>query len=290
MWSKVAKPGAFFAYANFPWGVIGTVMERVSQERFDRLMMRLVLNPLDIKGGFNPAEMSATDLANVATLYRKRSVIEKKEVWNSAGPWVVQVDDYVGKPAVARATADYVIGSNGTLFGPQGNCRLSATGLSQVMLMLMNRGVHDGKVFLKPKTVDEMLKTQWRARPDGKNGQTSFGGGKDLFNAWGLGVQHFLDVSLADAGKGGGGDRLVAAGGYTATGHLGDAWGLTSAMVFNAEKKSGMIFLHGGPGFNPDTNPGKYSAMYRHEEQILDALYTDAVTAKPTAPKTDSKK
>jgi CubicO group peptidase (beta-lactamase class C family) len=277
MWAKTAKPGAYFQYANFPWGVIGTIMERATNERFDRLMKRLVLDPLNLKGGFHPADLSAKELANVATLYRKRSVVDKKEVWNTEGPWVAQVDDYVMTPPEPRALPDYVIGTNGTLFGPQGNCRLSADGLSTILLMLMNRGVHQGKVFLKTKTVDEMLKTQWRANADGKNGETTFGGGKDLFNAWGLGVQQFTDVSHPDAGKGGGGDRLVEQGGYTAIGHLGDAWGLTSAMVFNAKTKSGMIFMHGGPGFNPDTNPGKYSAMYRHEEEILNALYVHAI-------------
>jgi CubicO group peptidase (beta-lactamase class C family) len=33
------------------------VMEKVTGERFDRLMRRLVLDPLGMRGGFNPAEM-----------------------------------------------------------------------------------------------------------------------------------------------------------------------------------------------------------------------------------------
>ncbi len=285
MWSKAAKPGAFFQYANLPWGVIGTVMERVTNERFDRLMQRLVLTPLKLKGGFHPADMPAADIVNIATLYRKRSVIDNKEVWNTDGPWIAQVDDYTKLAPVPRATADYFVGTNGTLFGPQGNCRLSAEGLSTIMFMMMNRGQHKGRVFLKTKTVDEMLKTQWRAKSDGKNGESTYSGGKSLFNAWGLGVQKFTDLSYPDAGKGGGGDRLAEAGGYKAIGHMGDAWGLTSAMVFNAKEKNGMIFMHGGPGFNPDTNPGNYSAMYRHEEEILNALYVNAVANKKNAAK-----
>ena len=277
MWGKNAKPGAHFQYVNFSWGVIGTIMERVTNERFDRLMKRTVLDPLGVKGGFHPADLSPMDLANVATLYRKRSVVDGKEVWNPDGPWVAQVDDYSTEPPQPRALPDYVIGTNGTLFGPQGNCRLSAEGLSTIMFMLMNRGIHNGKPFLQTKTVDEMQKQQWRIAADGKNGESTFGGGKGLFNAWGLGLQQFIDISYPDAGKGGGGDRLAEAGGYTAMGHLGDAWGLTSAMVYNSKTKSGMIYLIGGPGFNPDTNPGKYSAMYRHEEQILNALYVNAV-------------
>ena len=75
----------------------------------------------------------------------------------------------------------------------------------------------------------------------------------------------------------GGGDRLVEGGGFTAVGHTGNAWGLTSALVFNRSTRNGMIFLIGGHGFDPDTNPGKYSSYKRHEEQILTALHRRAI-------------
>jgi CubicO group peptidase (beta-lactamase class C family) len=271
-WSKQAKPGTYFAYTNFSWGVVGTVMERATGERFDRLMHRLIFNPMDLSGGFNPAELSPMSLDNIATLYRKRSEINGKEVWDTTGPWVAQVDDYSQTVPIPRAGPNYVVGSNGTLYGPQGNCRLSAEGLGQVMLMLMHDGKLNGKLILKKSSVDEILSEQWRNDGMGKNGESSFGTGASLFNAWGLGAQRFLDVSGASKG-----DRLVEAGGFKAYGHLGDAWGLTSAIVFNREKKSGMIFLIGGPGFDPDTNRGSYSGLYRHEEKILNALYQYAL-------------
>jgi CubicO group peptidase (beta-lactamase class C family) len=85
-------------------------------------------------------------------------------------------------------------------------------------------------------------------------------------------MQRFLDISGPNQG-----DRLIEGGGFKAVGHLGDAWGLTSAIVFDPVTKNGMIFLIGGPGFDPDTNKGKYSALFRHEEQILEALYRRAI-------------
>ena len=148
-WDKKYKPGAYFQYANFPWGVIGTIMERATGERFDRLMRRLILDPMDLRGGFHPADFTKTELDNTATLYRKRTEINDKEIWNLAGPWAVQVDDYVTAAPVPRALDDYVIGSNGTLFGPQGNCRLSAAGLGKIMLLLMNEGKLGTKQILK---------------------------------------------------------------------------------------------------------------------------------------------
>ena len=272
MWSKRAKPGDYFQYGNLNWGVIGTVMERASGERFDRLMQRVLFDPLGIRGGFNPAEMNATDVANIATLYRKRTEVDNKEVWHPNGPWVAQVDDYSSAVPVPRAGPNYVPGSNGTLFGPQGACRLSAADLGKVMLMLMNEGSFEGKRMLSVASVREMLRVQWRADIAGKNGDVNSGGGKQMMNAWGLGNQHFLDVTGV-----GRGDRLVQNGGFTGVGHLGDAWGLRSAFVFDPKRNSGMIFLSGGPGFDPATTPGKYSAFYRYEERILNALYERAL-------------
>ena len=271
-WDKKYKPGAYFQYANFPWGVVGTIMEGVTGERFDRLMRRLILDPMDLRGGFHPADFTKAELDNTATLYRKRGEINGKEVWNPAGPWVVQVDDYVTAAPVPRALDDYVIGSNGTLFGPQGNCRLSAAGLGQIMLMLMNDGKLGTKQILKKKSVEQMLAQQWRIDVAQKNGSSGYGGHQDAMNAWGLGNQQFLDVSGA-----GSGDRLVERGGFKALGHTGDAWGLTSALVFDRAKKNGMIFLVGGPGYDPETYSGKYSAHYRYEEQILTALHRHAI-------------
>ena len=175
-----------------------------------------------------------------------------------------------------RALPGYVIGTNGSLFGPMGNCRLTALGLSKVMLMLMNGGLHEGKRILEPTSVEQMLSAQWRHDGMGlngnSNGEVGFGTHRDYMNVWGLGVQHFKDISGPNRG-----DRLVEGGGFKASGHLGDAWGLTSAMVFDRATKSGMIFMTGGPGFDPETYPGKYSAFYRHEEQILTSLYKRAI-------------
>jgi len=271
-WAKNAKPGAYFQYANLPWGVVGTIMERASGQRFDRLMRRLILDPMDLRGGFHPADFTKAELENTATLYRKGTEINDQMVWNPAGPWVVQVDDYVTDAPAPRAFADYIIGSNGTLFGPQGNCRLSAAGLGKIMLMLMHDGRMNGRQILKKSSVEQMLTQQWRFDAARNNGSSGYGGHQEAMNAWGMGNQQFLDVSGP-----GSGDRLVEGGGFPAVGHTGDAWGLTSALVFDRAKKNGMIFLVGGPGFDPETCSGKYSAHYCYEEQILTALYKRAI-------------
>jgi CubicO group peptidase (beta-lactamase class C family) len=268
MWSKSTPPGAGFCYANLPWGVVGTLMERATGERFDRLMQRLVLRPLGLKGGFHPADFDAPTLARTATLYRKRQVIAGREVWRPDGPWVAQVDDYSGTRPVPRAGSDYRIGSNGTAFSPQGGARLSAVGLARIGQMLINGGALDGRRLLRPQTVDLMLSAQW----PGQDVHADCGDARQLFNSWGLGVQRFIDRTGA-----GRGDRLVEGGGFTAVGHLGDAYGLTSALVLNRERRVAMVYLVGGVGFDPQSRPGIYSGLHRYEEQILTAMFRRAL-------------
>ena len=268
MWAGNAPPGHYFKYTNLNSGLIAALMEQAGGERFDRLMKRLILDPMALRGGFNPAEFSMRDLTDLAVLYRKRTEIDGKEIWNPSGPWVPQVDDYSRAAPVQRAGPDYPLGSNGTLQGPQGGLRSSAADLGKIMLMLMNKGRHEGRQILREETVDKMFAEQWRYQAANDNGDTESG----LFRAWGLGNQHFLDISAP-----GNGDRLVAGGRFKGYGHLGDAWGLTAAFVFDPARRNGLIYLIGGPGRDPETYKGLYSSRYRYEELIMTALYRRAI-------------
>jgi CubicO group peptidase (beta-lactamase class C family) len=259
MWARNAPPGAYFTYSNLNWGVIGTVMERVTGERFDRLMKRLLLTPMGLHGGFNPSELSPQDLSNLATLYRKRTI--DTDIWDPAGPWIAQVDDYSRRPPAAPAgIANYAIGTNATPFSPTGGLRISAHDMGKVMLMLINGGRHEGKQILKPATLARMFERQWTYDGKGGNGDTSNG----LFNCWGLGNQQFPD-------------RLVEGGGFAGVGHLGEAYGLMSVFVVDLASRNGMVLLVGGTSSDPELYKGRYSAMPRFEEQILSALHRRAI-------------
>jgi hypothetical protein len=99
---------------------------------------------------------------------------------------------------------------------------------------------------------------------------------KALFNAWGLGVQHFTGVTGP-----GRGDRLVEDGALSAVGHLGDAYGLSSVFAFDPVTRDGIVVLVGGTGFDPDTDVGRYSGHSGYEERIVTALYRRAIRALP---------
>lgn len=267
--SSDRAPGKYFQYVNLNWGLLGTVMEAVSGQRFDRYMRQAVLSPLQIPGSFNTEELSRSDIRNLAVLYRKR----RNEVWDATGPWVAQADDYGGKlPAPRAGMEGYRPGRNATPFSPQGGLRISAAGLAKLMLLLINGGEVDGIRLLSQDSVAAMLHEEWRHDENKQNGDNY----KGLFNAWGLGVQRFLDLSVHKRG-----DRLVAGGGVSGYGHLGFAYGLQSAFVFDPVKRFGMIYLMGGSGFDPELDTGQYSSLNSWEEKVLDALYRHAILKEP---------
>ena len=263
--NKNYAPGKYFSYVNLNWGVIGAVMESVSGQRFDVLMQELILQPLQISGSFHPENLSPAELNNLATLYRK----QKNDVWDTAGAWQPQVDDY-HQQAVPQRTylATYQPGWNATLFSPQGGLRISARGLSRLMQMLMREGELDGVRLLQPASVRALLTPQWRYDAALQNGDDYHG----MFQSWALGFQVFTDISAAHHG-----DRLTppvmpGGHGFTGVGHLGFAYGLESGFVFDPQTRNGMIYLIGGTGADPDKNTGEYSSLSIWQEQIMTAL------------------
>lgn len=266
MWSERAGPGDYFTYCNLAWGVIGTVMERITGERFDLLMERLLFRPLGIQAGYSPAGLAPGALGNLATLYRKRTV--DTEIWNAAGPWIPQVDDYrLTPPVLPVGTATAAPGSNATPFSPTGGLRISAPAMGVVMRMLMNGGVHGTTRLFQRATLERMFARQWTydgRRGNGGNGDTLNG----LYQAWGLGNQHFPDRP---------GMALVEGGGFEAVGHLGEAYGLRSVFALDAARGNGMVVLTGGSSADPELQQGRHSALARYEERILGALHRHAI-------------
>jgi CubicO group peptidase (beta-lactamase class C family) len=263
MWSQRTGPGAYFTYCNLGWGVIGTVMEAVTGERFDTLMQRLLLQPLGIVAGYHPSALPQAALDNLATMYRKRTT--DTEIWNAEGPWIAQADDYSAQPPAPPAGIHgYDPGANATPFSPTGGLRISARDLGVVMRMLINGGVHGQARLFQQATLERMFARQWTHDGQGGNGHSMQG----LFNAWGLGHAQFPDQA---------GMALVEGGRFEAIGHLGDAYGLRSVFALDRARGDGMIMLAGGVAADPARQPGRYSALARFEERILTALHRHAI-------------
>ncbi|MFC3714023.1 serine hydrolase domain-containing protein [Sphingoaurantiacus capsulatus] len=258
-----APPGAVFSYTNLNFGVAATVMEKVTGERFDRLVGRLVTGPLKLDACFNWSGCSDAALARAGALYRKSADEEK---WTPSPDWVVQVDDLKGKPPAclvrlptpdaACDVASYRPGDNGTLFSPQGGLRISMRDLGRVARLLLNEGELDGVRLLKAETVRAMLTPVWRDG-QGATGE-SYGG---LMRCYGQSVQCMV----------GRGDQPVA-GDPRWLGHMGDAYGLWSGLWIDPARGRGYVYAVTGTAANPADYPGKRSNFRAYEEALLDEL------------------
>ncbi len=263
-------PGHFFHYVNLNFGVLATVIEAISHQRFDQYMQRAVLKPLGITGGYTPETLSQDDVNHLAVLYRKG----QDGAWKSDGPWVSQTDDFQGKlPAPRAGLAQYVPGTNALGFGGQGGLRITVDGLGRIMRMLMNGGELDGVRILKTSSVAAMQSLEWRYQAQPINGDTS----GDGFYSWGLGTQRFIDFS----GGPGMGDRLAPQGGLVGYGHIGFAYGLQSLFFYDPVRRIGLIYAIGGSGTDPTLAKGRYSAYSAWEEKILDAMVRYATQLSP---------
>ncbi len=258
-----APPGARFSYANLNYGIVATVMEAATHERFDRLMTRLVLAPLMLDAGYNWSGASDAAIATAATLYRKG--IDEAH-WNPAGPWVAQVDDLHGVrpacPVASDSSCDldaYVPGTNGTLFSPQGGLRISALGLAKIGRLLLRGGEVDGVRLLTRRSVDALLTPVWRAHggPDGD----SYNG---LMRAYTPGLQCLT-------GAPGEMDQPVAGRVMRWCGHLGEAYGLLGGLWIDPARGRVYVYLLTGSGDDPAKFP-RYSGFMGAEEAILTEL------------------
>lgn len=262
-WSSLAGPdGAYYSYCNLGFGLIGTIMERVTGERFDRLMGRLLLQPLGLQAGYNPAELPKAAQDRLATIYRKRPV--DSDTWQSDGPWVAQVDAPGIQPP--PGLAGYVPGTNATPFSPTGGLRISARDLGVVMRMLMAGGVHDGKRLLQQATLERMFARHWRYDGVGGNGNPL----GSILSPRGLGNAHYPDRP-----------GMWLTPGFDAVGHLGDAYGLRSVFALDRSVGkgggNGIVVLAGGSARDPATDPGRDSSLARYEERVLASVYRHAI-------------
>ena len=283
MWAGSAAatnnaPGQYFQYVNLNFGVLATVMEAITKERFDQYMQRAVLGPLGLQGGFLAENLQQDDVKNVATLYRKG----QDGAWKSKGPWVAQTDDFQDQLPPARAgLAGYVPGSNATALGAQGGLRISVAGLGKILQMLMDQGevkTGSGKGakslrLLSAAAVAVMQNAEWRYTAQPPNGDTLDG----EFYAWGLGMQIYTDTSLLNPSGKPVGDSLVPGGGITGFGHAGFAYGLQCLLFYDPVRRIGLVYALGGSGVDPALHKGRYSSFNQWEERIIDALYTHAL-------------
>lgn len=252
MWDAAHPPGSgWFAYANINFPVAASVMERVSGERFDRLMQRLVLRPLGLDACFNWGDgCSARAVSRAAVLYRATGEVARDDLNGQRPPCPVVVQD--GQPC---DLARYVPGWNGALFSPQGGLRISMRDLARIGQMLA-RG---GRGFLSPASFAALTAPQWSAAT-GRGGIGEYGESAGFFCGYGLGL-HRIGGGGSACRDGLFGDRTPRIG------HAGEAYGLRSGLWIDPVTGKGLAFFTTQV---PDDEPRGRSAFTLREEAIVE--------------------
>ena len=253
VWDGAHGPGeGYFAYSNFNFPVIASVMERVTGERFDLLMKRLVIGPMNLDACFNWPTCSDAGVARAVVLTQDGKPIR---------------DDLGGKrpdcPVFAREGEPcdlnrWRLGENGALFSPQGGLRILARDLARIGRMLLGGGAIDGVRILSPQSIETMLSPAWRF--DGHNGSRE--GESDGICSYGLAVRH-LSTGLGCADDPEGKRRAWI-------GHAGDAYGLRSGLWIDRQRGVGIAYFTTGLPDNPP--PGKSSFTAAEERAFKRAV------------------
>ncbi len=232
---------SYFLYANINFGIIGTLIEKLTDKRFDIVAKENVLIPLGIKGSYNIQDLE--DISDLSALYRK--------VGND---WISQVDDYNGVKPAPRNFSDYKLGTNGVLFSPTGGLRVTSNELAKILMLLKNKGKFNNKQIISESTIDEMLKPIWVY--DGSNGN-NYGGSMNNYAMANYSTTDLIPKQLL-------------------TGHSGDAYGLISDMYFSSADNFGIVFICNGGQYKTGVSNG----WYKIEEDVYKAVYNYIVNLK----------
>jgi len=134
-------PGKGYSYCNLNFNMIGTIIEKVSGERFDQYVIKHVLDPLQLYGGY---DVDRLDKSRFASIYEYKPDSLK---------FVLSEGAYASR---AKDISNYAMGYTTPVFSPTGGMKISATDLAQYMLMHSNYGKYKGKRIISKKSAQLM--------------------------------------------------------------------------------------------------------------------------------------
>lgn len=234
-------PGVYFSYTNCTWGLIASIIEQVSGQRFDVYCKENLFQPMGIGSSFNVMDVPVD---KIAPIFRYEDSL-----------WVAQIDDYSQNAPTERSYPNYIPGRNGLIYGPQGSLRTSLNDLWITADMFLNKGKVNGNQIIAPTTLSYFQQDRWEY--DGKNGDT-WG---NFWHSYTKGM-HFLqnrekgDIIFPDR-------KLW--------GHPGIAYGLLSDFYIDPETQSGVIFFTNGSEY--EYQYAKGSSFYDVEADVFKVLF-----------------
>ncbi len=135
------EPGTGYMYCNLNYNMTGTIIEKISGERFDQFVKHHILDPLQLYAGYC---VDSLDKSRFASIYEYNTDSAK----------------FIASPAAyaprREEIANYVLGYSTPIFSPTGGMKISATDLAKYMIMHSRLGKYNGKRIISKKSARQM--------------------------------------------------------------------------------------------------------------------------------------
>ena len=201
------KPGEGYNYSNMGLNLAVTILEKVSEVRFDDYVRENVIHKLGLYGGHN---IDSLDANKFARIYASRD-----------GKYVESEGAYRSR---SEEMPDYVFGYSSPLFSPTGGVKISAHDLAIYMMMHMNYGEYNGIRLISEESAKVMQTPVWLVQ-------------KGDEERYALCLKEFVDF-IDD-------DKYNVPGHYP-VGHTGGAYGLNSIMIWSPADGWGIVAMTNG--------------------------------------------
>lgn len=142
-------PGTNYSYCNIGYNLLGAVIEKVSDQRFDDYISESIMKPLGLYGGYDVTKLDKSRFVWPRYYNSKtKTFLNLKSVYNIN-------NDKLN---------DYVLGYSTPCLYPPGGMIISALDLAKFMLVHMNIGEYGGVRIISAESEKEMRRSQ-----NGKN-------------------------------------------------------------------------------------------------------------------------
>ena len=217
-WYADAPPGeAPFEYANLGSPVVATVLEAATGERFDHIMERTIFAPLEVEACLNWIGCSEEQIARAVVLYRDTGEVARDDAADLPPNCTIPVAE-----GVKCSLDNYVPGTNGSIFSPQGGVRIGMMDLAKIGQAFLPLNSE----FLSESAQHEIAMHIVFNAPVRQ----------EFFCEYGL-AMHQVEVSDVECQ-----DRLFSDG-LARIGHAGEAYGLRSGLWYSRATNKGFAYF-----------------------------------------------
>jgi len=217
-WYADAPPGeAPFEYANLGSPVVATVLEAATGERFDHIMERTIFAPLGVEACLNWIGCSEEQIARAVVLYRDTGEVARDDAADLPPNCTIPVAE-----GVKCSLDNYMPGTNGSIFSPQGGVRIGMMDLAKIGQAFLPLNSE----FLSESAQHEIAMHIVFNAPVRQ----------EFFCEYGP-AMHQIEVSDVECQ-----DRLFSDG-LVRIGHAGEAYGLRSGLWYSRATNKGFAYF-----------------------------------------------